>query len=101
MTETTVGAALAEYGEALEIASTAAIEKKDRTDEVRVIFDGSNGVDLNKHIRVRDQVKYPTAADAKAVVAEAADEGGPHFSLVYDITKAHRRIATVREDWGR
>ena len=101
MVETTVGLALKEYGSSLEIASTAAIEKKGRTDEVRVLFDGSNGLGLNPGIRVRDQVKYPTAADTKGVMAEAADEGGPHFSLFYDILKAHRRCAVDRSDWGR
>jgi hypothetical protein len=65
MIETTVGEALKDCGDRLEIASTAAIEKKGRTDEVRVLYDGSNGLDLNPGIRVRDQVKYPTSADAK------------------------------------
>ena len=101
MIETTVGEALKDYGDRLEIASTAAIEKKGRTDEVRVLYVGSNGLDLNPGIRVRDQVKYQTSADAKGVVAEAADEGGPHFSLKYDITKAHRRVAVEKCDWGR
>ena len=100
MVETTVGKALDEYGDRLEIASTAAIEKKDRTDEVRVLYDGSNGLDLNPGIRVRDQVKYPTLADAKGVIAKAADEGGPHFSLKYDILKAHRRVAVEKSEWG-
>ena len=36
-----------EYGDDLSIAATGAIEKKGRTDEVRVIFDGSHGVVLN------------------------------------------------------
>ena len=101
MIETTVGEALETYGDRLEIASTAAIEKKGRTDEVRVFYDGSNGLDLNPGIRVRDQVKYPTSADAKGVVAEKADGGGPHFSLKYDITKAHRRVAVEKSEWGR
>ena len=51
MVETIVGGALKTYGDRLEIASTAAIEKKGRTDEVRVLYDGSNGLDLNPGIR--------------------------------------------------
>ena len=93
--------AMSEFGDTLNIAATAAIEKKGRTDEVRVLYDGTNGLDLNECIRVRDQVRYPTASDAKVVVGAMADEGGPHFSLKYDVLKAHRQCPVVREDWGR
>ena len=101
MTTLTLRQAMAEYGEDLNIAATAAIEKKGRTDEVRVLYDGTNGLDLNECIRVRDQVRYPTASDAKVVVGAMADEGGPHFSLKYDVLKAHRQCPVLREDWGR
>ena len=73
------GKAFEEFGDDLEIASTANIEKRECTDEVRVIFDGCSGIDLNPGIRVRDQVKYATAADAKRVVSEIADESGPYI----------------------
>ena len=79
MTTMTLKQAMSEYGDALNIAATAAIEKKGRSDEVRVIYDGSNGIDLNPGIRVRDQIRYPTAADAKVVVGSMADEGGAPF----------------------
>ena len=49
------------YGASLDIVSTGAIAKKGRTDEVRVIFDGSHGIDLNPGIKARDQVLHPTA----------------------------------------
>ena len=93
--------ALAEFGEDLMIAATGAIEKKGRTDEVRVIFDGSHGITLNPGIRVRDQVRYPTASDGRAILEECAEEGGPHFSLHYDVSKAHRRVPVLRCEWGR
>ena len=38
--------AMQEYGDALSLAATGAIEKKGRTDEVRVIYDRSNGIFL-------------------------------------------------------
>ena len=44
MCQTTLRAALAEYGTDLTLAATGAIEKKGKTDEVRVIYDGSNGI---------------------------------------------------------
>ena len=101
MTTMTLRQAMSEYGEDLNIAATAAIEKKGRTDEVRVLYDGTNGLDLNECIRVRDQVRYPTASDAKVAVGAMADEGGPHFSLKYDVLMAHRQCPVLREDWGR
>ena len=85
----------------MTLAATRAIEKKGRTDEVRVIYDGSNGIYLKPGIRVRDQVRFPTAADGRALLEELAEEGSPHFSLHYDIAKAHRQIAVLLEEWGR
>ena len=69
MSRTTLREALKIYGADLMIAATGAIEKKGRTDEVRVIFDGSRGCLLNPGIRVRDQVRYPTASDGRALQA--------------------------------
>ena len=69
MVETTVGQALSRYGDSLNIASTGAIAKKGCTDEVRIIYDGSHGLDLNPGIRVRDQIRFPTAADCKRLLS--------------------------------
>lgn len=91
----------AEYGPSLNIASTGAIAKKGRKDEVRVIYDGMHGLDLKPDIRVRDQVKFPTSGDGKELLAGCADDGGPHLSILVDIRKAHRRCAVLRKDWGR
>ena len=87
--------ALADSGESFTIAATGAIEKKGRTDEVRVIFDGSNRIPLNPGFCVRDQVRFPTAADGRAVLEECAEEKGLHYSLHYDVSKAHRRIPVL------
>ena len=50
----------------------------------------------NRINNFRDQVRYPTAADGKVVLEECAAEGGPHFSLHYDVARAHRRIPVLR-----
>ena len=47
MINMTVREAIAEWGDELNIASTAAIAKKGRTDEVKVLYDGTHGLDLN------------------------------------------------------
>ena len=101
MKQVTLREALHEYGGDLTIAATGAIEKKGRTDEVRVIYDGSNGIPLNPGIKVRDQVRFPTSADGRAVMEECAEAKRTHFSIHYDVAKAHRRVPVLRSDWGR
>ena len=60
MQRTTLGKALAVYGDTLIIAATGAIAKKGQgpDGEVRVIFDGTRGIFLNHGIRIRDQVRF-------------------------------------------
>ena len=67
---------------------------------MRVVYDGTNGVFLNVGIRIRDQIRLPTAPDPKAVISELADEGGSYSMLMYDIKKAHRRIPVLESEWG-
>ena len=103
MATTTLGQALDEYGDELILAATGAIAKKGHgpDSEVRVIYDGTNGVYLNVGIRIRDQVRFPTAPDLMAVLAEPSETGRSYVMLMYDIKKAHRRIPVLQEEWGR
>ena len=101
MIQMTLREAIARFGKDLIITATGAIEKKGRQGEVRVIFDATNGVLVNLFIRVRDQVKCPAAGDAKAVLRELHREGGSHTCIVYDISKAHRRVPVAESEWGR
>ena len=82
--------------------ATGAIEKKGRAGEVRVVFDASNGVIMNMPIRVlRDRVRCPAASVARIALREMAWEGGSSVSIIYDISKAHRRVPVEDSDWGR
>ena len=96
-----LGEAIDRYAENLLIVATGAIAKKGGGSDVRVIFDGTNGVLLNYGIRVRDQIRFPAAPDIKAVLAELHEEGGSHVTVLFDISKAHRRVPVVPEDWGK
>ena len=99
----TLGEALARYDETLVIVATGAIAKKgaEPGGNIRVIFDGTNGVYLNLGIRIRDQVRFPTACDIKAVLADLAEEGCVHWSLLFGVSKAHRWITVLEAEWGR
>ena len=99
--ETTVEAVLEEYCDELNIASTGAIAKKGRTDEVLVMYDGSHGLDLRPGMCEREQVSFPTGADGKVALSEMCDEGGPHFFLLIDFSKPHRRFLILRNEGGR
>ena len=52
-------------------------------------------------IRIRDQVRFPTAPDVKAMMAENYAEGGTYFQLVFGVSKAHRRVPVLEGEWGR
>ena len=77
--------ALGRFGEELLIAATGGIAKKGSTGEVRVIYDGTNGIFLNYGIKIRDQMQFPGAPDIKAELAEMHDEGGSHVSILFDV----------------
>ena len=75
MVQMTVKDALEKWGEDLVIAATGAIAEKGKEGEVRMIYDGSNGITTNPGMRVRDQVRYPIAQDGMAVLSECAEDG--------------------------
>ena len=103
MVKCSVRDAITTYGSDLIIAATGAIAKKGKSteDEVRVIYDGTNGIALNQEIKIRDQIRFPIAPDVKCVLAECAEEGGPHSSLDFDVDKAHRRCPVEEAEGGR
>ena len=83
----------------LRIAAQGAIEKSD--DSWRVLHDATHGVRLNNDTTIRDQIRMPSAGDQKTVMKEsAAHDEGVHFSLQYDVKKAHRRFRHRRSEWG-
>ena len=93
-----------EFEGRLAIAALGALPKELGTNKVRLIHDGSYSVDVNRRIRVRDQMRFPLIDDASAVMMEAEEEcrGGAsvRFAIIYDIARAHKLIPVVRRDWG-
>ena len=74
---------------------------KDPSDlTIRLLFDGTHGVPVNKGIRVLDQDKSPTARDIKRV-RELAESHGSKFGFKVDVKDAHRLIPISPEDWHR
>ena len=79
----------------LVIASLGAIEKKDGT--YRVIHDGTHGINVNSSIRVRDQLRNPTAGDLRTLLRLMP---GAFFALTGDVKRAHRLVKMSEQDWG-
>ena len=77
------------------LASLGAIEKQDGT--YRVIHDGTHGVGVNSAIRMRDQVRSPTAGDVRTAMRVLQHA---HFGLTGDVSRAHRLVKVAEEDWG-
>ena len=67
----------------LVVASLGA-QRKDKPGGVisaRVLFDGSNGIQVNRRIRLRDQERAPVASDLKRCMREKARRGRADFLI--------------------
>ena len=90
------------YGSRLAIASLSALDKgvsDEGETEVRVLHDGTDGVDTNRYIRVLDGGSSPQAPDIKATMRHQAKKGVPHCGLTVDVRDAHKVAAVRPEDW--
>ncbi len=85
----------------LQVASLGAVVKEDdagQVKSVRLVLDGTNGIDLNKRIRQRDQDRCPTVADARRFQREQSRYGAVR-GLAVDFQAAHRLPAIHPADW--
>ena len=91
--------ALKKYGNDLYLAGFGVVEEKDK---VRIVHDGTHGVGVNNRIKVRDQVKSPTAGEIRSLMREKHGQrrGVKQFLLMDDVSKAHRRVKVREQDWG-
>ncbi len=86
----------------LTVASMGAVSKvadPKHFSEVRLVVDGSNGVDLNPRVKQRDQDRCPTAADVKRYQRAQASEPHLPLGLALDVHEAHRIPPTREADW--
>ena len=91
------------YGDRFVVAALGAQVKSGSKETgdltIRLLFDGTHGVPVNKGIRVRDQDKSPAAQDIKRVLRELAEHSGPKFGFKVDVKDAHRLIPISPQDW--
>ena len=88
------------YGDRLAISSLAVLVEEGHGGKRRIIHDASHGVKINHRIRCRDKLRSPGAREKQYLLAHYADKCIPLFSLVGDISKAHRRFLHAPEERG-
>ncbi|CAE7745050.1 SWP2 [Symbiodinium sp. CCMP2592] len=97
MVEVPLSEAVASYRPKLSVASLGAIERKDGS--YRAAHDGTHGVNVNVNakIKLRDQLRNPTAGDLCTVLKYMPRAA---FGLTSDIKRAHRLAKGSRTRLG-
>ena len=84
------------YGDKLVVAALGAQVKSGSKEAgdltIRLLFDGTHGVPVNKGIRVMDQDKSPAAQYIKRFLSELAKHPGPKFGFKVGVKDAHRPV---------
>jgi hypothetical protein len=93
------------YKGRLAVAALGAVPKELGSTVVRIVHDGSYSVDINHRIKVRDRMRFPTIDDASGVLQQAEKEveeegGAARFSMLYDVSRAHKLLPVKKRDWG-
>ena len=96
--------AVKKFGGRLAVAALGAVPKELNSERVRLIHDGTYSVGVNQRIRVRDRLRFPLIEDAAAILREVRKEaeacrGLIRFSLLYDVSRAHKLVPVREEDW--
>ena len=96
--------AQARFGKRLTIASQGALIKQLHPDgslpEVRVLFDGTQGVNLNPEVRQRDHIDLPGPPDLSRIMRQGGLDRRPAFGLAADVHGAHQLVAIHPLDWA-
>ena len=98
----------AERGQVLKLSEQGArkryphlviASKPNEVVSARVLFDGSNGIPVNRRARTRDQERAPIAADLKRAMREKSKTGQKTFALSGDVSEAHRQVPIAECYW--
>ena len=88
------------YGDNSAIAAPAVIMEDEEKGKKRLIHDATHGVRDNRRTRCRDKTRAPGASEKKQLLLEMMDRDQVAFSIVGDISKAHRRFKHREEELG-
>ena len=89
------------YGEDLQVASLGAVPKDPGWEEVRVVHDGTHGIQVNTEIKQPNRMTFPQFDDLEAAAGALEREGARERMLfAFDIKAAHRLIPVQKKDWA-
>ena len=93
--------ARSKFGDELQIAALGAVPKDQKWSDVRVVHDGTHGIQLNTRISQPNKMEFPQFDDLQAALG-AFREGAPvkRMLFAFDIRSAHRLIPVQPSDWG-
>ena len=88
------------YGDRIAISSLAVLVEENHQGKRRVIHDATHGTKVNNRIKCRDKVRSPSAREKQYLLAYFQLKRASVFSLVGDISKAHRRFLHDPDERG-
>ena len=88
------------YGDKIAISSLAVLVEENHNGKKRVIHDATHGTKINNRIRCRDKCRSPSAREKQYLLAYHKRRKSVLFSLVGDISKAHRRFLHSPQERG-
>ena len=100
MEKLTLEEAKKRFGDKIAISSLAVPLEENHSGKLRVIHDATHGTKINNRIRCRDKVRSPSAREKQYILAYYKRKKAILFSLVGDISKAHRRFLRAPVERG-
>ena len=98
---TTLEDAKRQYKDELQIASLGAVPKDRVWSDVRVVHDGTHGIQVNSKIVQPNKMEFPQFDDLQAALRSFQRWDPVQKLLVaFDIKSAHRLVPVQKEDWG-
>ena len=88
------------FGDDTAVAALAVIVEDETIGKKRMIHDASHGVRVNHRIRCRDKIRAPGAREKKTILRELRERDEVSFSVVGDISQAHRRFKHSADEHG-
>ena len=89
------------FGDELQIAALGAVPKDQQWSDVRVVHDGTHGIQLNTRISQPNKMEFPQFDDLQAALgAFREEEPVKRMLFAFDIKSAHRLIPVQPSDWG-
>ena len=86
------------FGQHTAVAALAVLEEKNG--KKRIIHDATHGVRVNHRIRCRDKQRMPGPKEKFYLLSRYKDANEVVFSVLADVSKAHRRFKHCKEEWG-